>query len=340
MSSSQAHLARIPVGFRLRIWSEVISHEKTIYFYEPGSEGHTKPVTLPRGSWNILQVCRQFREVLQHHPDLVIGEARGKDGNMLRIPCRKTIQPGLDAVYVDSNGLGCFCSGLRRHESRLKAFEKEHSEARRRAEPEPAMPGDLKRPLEFFATIECISLPYRCISHHGPRVDFLFRSLPSSLLKTNRFSIVFGPTWTRPKSTAPSRNKTQHVVEGRRPDGNKQHDVAEQDAERLTCVEPPVRLEQIDTRVELDVEVDDSPLDLEAELLFDLQVGINKHPGYEQDRRMNLEAWPDLVWQFIDFDWVRMAQPVGFVDAAESKKRKRGQTGEAENVPTKWIRPR
>lgn len=69
MAPSTAHLAGLPVELRLQIFSHIIDNAEAIYYYLDAaveSEVDAKDfrvVTLPRICWNLLQICRQFKEV-------------------------------------------------------------------------------------------------------------------------------------------------------------------------------------------------------------------------------------------------------------------------------------
>lgn len=204
----------------------------------------------------------------------------GKSQSTLSIPSRKKERPStyaspedLETVYVDSPHPKSFCAELRRLRHHRAAL------ASGFWRPTP-VPRSISDPPSFCGAIERIILPYRCVSDQWAQVDYLFRFL-DILNNVTNFSILFGPTWTRPTN------------------------------ETVPCVSSLVRFERIDTNVEPEVEVDDGLLiDLDGDLPFDLQVGIDAYAAFGSwdDQRIDPSGGPEgePVWQGIDFDYVRM----------------------------------
>lgn len=187
-------------------------------------------MTLPRGCWSLLHVCRQFREEVKHHPALSFHYAEDRDCYEVWVPRRK-VRPELDTVFLPGpTVLGYFFLEVAKpHFRKLLADRMPGGQLPREL---GARPTD-RANLDFFNSIAHLAFPYD--SRDGASGSLLYAALPS--LKT--VSVVFGPAWMPPAKPS----ETQAPTPGREGEDHKARRDDEWALWEAKNVEPPLGLE-------------------------------------------------------------------------------------------------
>lgn len=304
MSSLAAHT---PKEVQRRIWKELVDTAKNtpgIYFFATETLdctftdhiGFTRHVVLPRAAWNILQTCKELRDMAKADPDLkfcsscIDAHVNNSNRKVLQAPLR-SCRPKIDVVYIAHDQLEEFNGDVEYECGRV-----EKANRARAAEGKPAHI-KLVDVSPFLGNISHIALPYQCISKNWQAVQGLLK-LVGALPNLEKISVVFGPTWKRPEN--------QPSIEFYEEPPTDSDDDGEGLAERweiwgLTCTEPPFHLESLQQNI---VTVGGKRIDTRRELEFKLEVTLNSYPGDCGDRRWNVDRW-EPSWM-ISFDFVTM----------------------------------
>lgn len=197
---------------RLQIFSHIIDNAEAIYYYLDAaveSEVDAKDfrvVTLSRICWNLLQICRQFREDVKTYLGFptfeALWKAQNRHGNELCVP-RRRFQPDLDIIFLESGPVRDETFVRYRVDGSREPLpgpyfrwpDRELLSHYLSALPDPA-PEDTNR-ASFKDSITHIAFPHHSLYEgdiapsRGPPFDWLRDALPN----LQNISVVSGQTW-------------------------------------------------------------------------------------------------------------------------------------------------